>query len=142
MVFSTRGGKGSRPEAKENAMIQTTYTPGTDEWRYHCCPIRIITDAYGNSGPNEFDSLAQAKALIADCICDGQSLLPEGGLVEHQDFEYMTMLMQTDTGSVASREEWENDYRTMSEEEWGGPDFEDGHLVEVEPDGSGWWREV
>lgn len=123
-------------------MSQTTYTPGTDEWRYNCCPVRIITDAYGTGGPTEFSSLAEVEGIIAACIADGQSLLPEGGLIEHQDFEYMTMLMNPTTGSVASKEEWEQDFREMTAEEWGGDTFESAGLIEVEPDGTGWWKEV
>ena len=113
------------------------------EWIDRLCrPIHIVTGAYGTGGGDDFDSLEQAEAVIAACICDCQSLLPEDGLQEGEDFEFVTMLMNPATGSVAPQAEWEQDYREMSEEEWGGPNFEDGHLIEVVPDGTGWWKEV
>ena len=123
-------------------MSQTTYTPGTDEWRRNCCPVRCITDRIGD--PEIFESLAEMEKAVheLDELNPGEGYWPSDGLQEGRDFEFVRMFMQTDTGSVAPLEEWERDYRTMSEEEWGGPDFEDGHLVEVEPDGTGWWREV
>lgn len=43
------------------------------------------------------------------------------------------MLMNPATGSVASREEWEADFKTSTPEEWGGEHFEDADLVEVIP---------
>lgn len=43
------------------------------------------------------------------------------------------MLMNPNTGSVASREEWEADFQSMTAEEWGGEKFEDAGLVEVTP---------
>lgn len=43
------------------------------------------------------------------------------------------MLMNPNTGSVASYEEWENDFNTSTSEEWGGNYFEDAGLVEVVP---------
>lgn len=61
------------------------------------------------------------------------------------------MLMNPATGSVASREEWDADFKSSTHEEWGGEDFEDAGLVEVIPniegeDGydpqAGDWREA
>ena len=52
------------------------------------------------------------------------------------------MLMNPATGSVAPKEEWEQDFHEMTAEEWGGDTFESAGLVEVEPDGDGWWKEV
>lgn len=51
-------------------------------------------------------------------------------------------LMNPMTGSVATLAEWQEIFSTVSPEEWGGPAFEDAQLVEVTPDGSGWWTEV
>ena len=123
-------------------MSQTTYIPGTDEWRRNCCPVRCITDHIGD--PEIFESLAEMEKAVheLDELNPNEGYWPEEGLVEGRNYEFVRMFMQTDTGSVAPLEEWEADFRSMSEEEWGGPEFEDGHLVEVEPDGTGWWREV
>lgn len=44
-----------------------------------------------------------------------------------------TMYMNPATGSVATLEEWEADFVSMSAEEWGGEHFEDGGLIEVVP---------
>lgn len=104
--------------------------------------VRNINEAYG--GPEVFDSLADMEKAVheLDELNPGEGYWPSDGLQEGRDYEVVVMLMNPATGSVAPKEEWESDFRTMSEEEWGGPEFEDGHLVEVEPDGTGWWREV
>lgn len=105
-------------------------------------PVRCINEALGD--PVVFDSLSEMEQAVAQ-LCDastGESYMPEDGLVEGRDFEYMTMLMNPATGSVAPREEWEQDFREMTAEEWGGDTFESAGLVEVEPDGTGWWKEV
>ena len=52
------------------------------------------------------------------------------------------MLMNPATGSVAPESEWRSDFEDMSAEEWGGDTFESAGLIEVVPDGAGWWREV
>ena len=48
-----------------------------------------------------------------------------------------TMLMNPATGSVASEDEWRDDFADIAPEDrpdvWGGPDFEDGGLIEVVP---------
>jgi hypothetical protein len=59
-----------------------------------------------------------------------------------QNSESTIMLMNPATGSVAPKEEWEQDFREMTAEEWGGDTFESAGLVEVEPVGTGWWKEV
>lgn len=56
--------------------------------------------------------------------------------------EIAMYLMNPMTGSVATLAEWQEIFSTVSPEEWGGPAFEDAQLVEVTPDGSGWWTEV
>ena len=46
-----------------------------------------------------------------------------------------TMLMNPATGSVAGLEEWQADFASIAPEDrpdvWGGPNFEDGGLIEV-----------
>lgn len=42
-----------------------------------------------------------------------------------------TMYMNPATGSVATLEEWEAEFESMTAEEWGGENFEDAGLVEV-----------
>ena len=42
-----------------------------------------------------------------------------------------TMLMNPVTGSVATEAEWRADFASMSAEELGGENFEDGGLIEV-----------
>ena len=106
-------------------------------------PVRILTDAFGTAGPDICDSLPYLYRLVCQLAADnGGRWFEDDGLKEGRDFEFVTMLMNPATGSVAPKEEWEQDYREMSEEEWGGPDFESACLVEVVPDGSGWWKEV
>lgn len=51
-----------------------------------------------------------------------------------------TMLMNPTTGSVAPESEWLADFNAMTAEEWGGDTFEAAGLVEVVPDGDGWWK--
>lgn len=52
-------------------------------------------------------------------------------------------LMNPFTGSVASKEEWINDFENMSPEEWGGNSFEDAELIEVEWDFvNNCWKEI
>lgn len=51
-----------------------------------------------------------------------------------------TMLMNPTTGSVATESEWLSDFNAMTAEEWGGDTFEAAGLVEVVPDGDGWWK--
>ena len=41
------------------------------------------------------------------------------------------MLMNPATGSVATLEEWKAGFESMTAEEWGGQNFEDGGLIEV-----------
>lgn len=50
-------------------------------------------------------------------------------------------LMNVITGSVDTLENWESDFRSMSEEQWGGTEFMTG-LVEVVKDESGEWVEL
>lgn len=47
------------------------------------------------------------------------------------------MLMNPNTGNVASESEWMNDFNSMTEEEWGGNSFEDAGLIEVVPNVEG-----
>ena len=54
----------------------------------------------------------------------------------------MRLLMNPSGGSVDTEENWRADFARMSPEEWGGDAFEDADLIEVEPDGDGWWKEV
>lgn len=42
-----------------------------------------------------------------------------------------TFLMNPVTGSVATLQEWQEDFSHSSSEEWGGSSFEDAGLVEV-----------
>lgn len=104
-------------------------------------PVRILTDAFGSLETCE--SLPCLYGLICQLAADnGGRWFEDDGLREGRDFEYVTMLMNPATGSVAPREEWEEDFRSMTPEEWGGDTFESANLVEVVPDGSGWWKEV
>ena len=43
----------------------------------------------------------------------------------------MTYLMNPETGTVASHEEWISDFNASTTEEWGGETFEDAALLEV-----------
>ena len=43
----------------------------------------------------------------------------------------MTYLMNPETGTVASHEEWISEFTTCTSEEWGGETFEDAALLEV-----------
>ena len=43
----------------------------------------------------------------------------------------MTYLMNPETGTVASHEEWISEFTTCTPEEWGGETFEDAALLEV-----------
>lgn len=52
------------------------------------------------------------------------------------------MMMNPSTGSVAPESEWRADFQAMTPEEWGGDTFEAAWLVEVVPDGNGWWKEA
>ena len=49
--------------------------------------------------------------------------------------------MNPATGSVATREEWKDDFDSMTAEEWGGETFESARLVEVVQDENGDWIE-
>lgn len=51
-------------------------------------------------------------------------------------------LMNSRTCTVQTEDDWREDYANMSLEEWGGPDFEDAELVEVQPDFDGGWEEA
>ena len=51
-----------------------------------------------------------------------------------------TMLMEPHTGAVATKSEWMEVFKSCTPEEWGGENFEDAGLVEVVPDGDGWWK--
>lgn len=59
------------------------------------------------------------------------------------DAQYMGVqyLMHTDSGAVDTYENWKDDYLNLAPEAWGGENFEDGHLVPVIRDHSGYWRE-
>lgn len=59
------------------------------------------------------------------------------------DTPYMghQMLMHLDTGVVDTEDGWRDTYLRTTSEEWGGEDFEDGHLVPVVRDFTGGWRE-
>ena len=46
-------------------------------------------------------------------------------------------LMNPATGSVASLEEWQEDFEHLSADEWGGDSFEDANLIEVVPNVEG-----
>lgn len=61
------------------------------EWTSRLCrPVHIITDAYGtDSNGYDFPCLEDCEAAVAGCIGDGQSLLPEDGLQEGEDFEFI-----------------------------------------------------
>lgn len=50
--------------------------------------------------------------------------------------------MNSRTCTVQTEDDWREDYANMSLEEWGGPDFEDAELVEVQPDFDGGWEEA
>lgn len=52
------------------------------------------------------------------------------------------MLMNPHSGFVQSESEWKDDFKNTPPEMWGGPDFDDAELLEVEPDGDGGWKEV
>lgn len=47
-------------------------------------------------------------------------------------------LMHTDTGAVDTEDGWRDTFRHATVEEWGGKDFEDGHLVPVICTLDGW----
>ena len=49
--------------------------------------------------------------------------------------------MNPATGSVATLEEWKDDFDSMTAEEWGGETFESARLVEVVQDENGDWIE-
>ena len=66
-----------------------------------------------------------------------------------EDAQYMGVqyLMHTDTGAVDTEDGWYDTYLHATAEEWGGGDFEDGHLVPVIQDYDGWcegdyWTEL
>ena len=54
----------------------------------------------------------------------------------------MTMLMNPHTDSVATEEEWKEEFANMTAEEWGGEKFEDADLVPVILNSVGVWVEV
>ena len=54
----------------------------------------------------------------------------------------MRYLMDIYTGSVATEEEWREDFASMTSEEWGCESFEGAELVEVVPDSEGGWVEA
>lgn len=56
------------------------------------------------------------------------------------DYYNGPLLMNPATGSVAPESEWMADFQAMTPEEWGGENFEDAGLIEVVPDGDGWWK--
>jgi len=65
-------------------------------------------------------------------VIDTLSLRPSEGVV---------YCMNPHTGTVQSLADWQNDFNSMDEEEWGYETFEEAHLIEVIPDGSGGWIE-
>ncbi len=54
----------------------------------------------------------------------------------------MTMLMNPQTGTVATEEEWHEVFLKSSFEEWGGENFEDADLIPVIFNSVGAWVEV
>jgi len=54
----------------------------------------------------------------------------------------MIYLMNINTGSVDTEENWRADFDSMSQEEWGSRCFADGMLVHVEKSDTGDWVEV
>lgn len=55
---------------------------------------------------------------------------------------FRRMLRHPKTGGVMPDVFWRSVFIVTPEDLWGGPAFDDAGLVEVEPDGSGGWREV
>lgn len=57
-----------------------------------------------------------------------------------------TLLMNPATGSVAPEAEWREDFEAMAPEDredlWGSSEFWGSGLIEVIPDGNGWWVEA
>jgi hypothetical protein len=51
------------------------------------------------------------------------------------------LLMNPETGTVQTEEDWRADFATAEQELWGGPNFEDARLVEVVEASDG-YREV
>lgn len=57
-------------------------------------------------------------------------------------YESTRYFMNPATGSVATLEEWNADFESMTAEEWGGETFESAGLVEVVQDENGDWIEA
>ena len=60
-----------------------------------------------------------------------------------EDAQYIGVqyLMHTDTGAIDTEDGWRDTFLHATVEEWGGEDFEDGHLIPVIRDYEGGWRE-
>ena len=56
--------------------------------------------------------------------------------------EAQKMMMNPATGSVATEEEWREDFERLSAEEWGGTTFESAGLVDVVKNEAGEWVEA
>lgn len=101
--------------------------------------VRNINPSFGEAVI--FDNLDAMTVALAN-INGGENWLPEDGLKEGRDFEYVTYLMNPHTGSVDTEEGWIEDWKSVPEELWGGPAFEDADLIEVEKNADGDWVEA
>lgn len=113
--------------------------------------VKNINERLGDPVIDEsLDEMYAAVAVLDELnpLPDGKSWMPEDGLVEGRDFEYVTMLMNPATGSVDTEYHWRHEYRSLMAEGkdgvkmWGGTEFEDAGLIEVRKDENGDWVEV
>ena len=113
--------------------------------------VKNINERLGDPVIDEsLDEMYAAVAVLDELnpLPDGKSWMPEDGLVEGRDFEYVTMLMNPATGSVDTESQWRHEYRSLMTEGkdgvilWGGTEFEDAGLIEVRKDENGDWVEA
>ena len=108
---------------------------------------RMLGDQATNAAAEQFASYLMAHGWELYEI-DGQihAIRNDAEMTELEwqdaivDYYNGPMLMNPIDGSVAPESEWLADFQAMTPEEWGGENFDDAELIEVVPDGDGWWK--
>ena len=81
--------------------------------------------------------IAEAIEKLADRENVTVSAWIRKAIIKRMEENMDKMLMNPATGSVAPEREWREDFASMTAEEWGGQNFEDGGLIEVVPNVAG-----
>lgn len=89
----------------------------------------------------ELSSATMRPEDLIPCFLSFLSAHAPQALPARTPYMGLQLLMQPDTGAVDTEDGWYNAFLNSTAEEWGGENFEDGHLVPVIRDHDGGWRE-